>query len=117
MKTYKINSDKAGKIGKQIASQLLPGKAGEILIRNGCTQDNYAHFIADVAHRSVNAGHDIAKTAAIFKQLAACNASQAKQALADVEITVDDLKPQSLGSFFAKTDGGPVVDLSSLGEL
>lgn len=117
MKSYKINSDKAGKIGKALASQLTEGKAGAVLITAGFSQDSFTLFLADLAHRAVNAGKTVEETASLFRMIAAGNASQAKQALADVEITVDDGKPQSLGAFWSKSERGPIVDLSSLGAL
>lgn len=113
MKNYTIKSTGTSKIAAALASQLAPNKAGSVLINQGFNQDTFVMFLASLAMRAVAAKMDEKQLAGIFRQVAAGNASQARQALADVVITIDG-KDQSLGAFWGKTDAAPAVDLSAL---
>lgn len=115
MKTYSIKNNGKSKVAASLATQLEPGRAGEILIRNGFSQDSFCAFLADFATRAVAAGHSKPQLATAFSMLAAGNASQARQACSDISISVDGGKEMSLSSFWGKTETGAKPDLTLLG--
>lgn len=117
MKNYTIKATGTSKVAAALASQLNKGKAGEILISAGFNQDTFAIFLANLASKALAAGYDAKKLAGLFRQVAAGNASQARQALADVVIEIEGEKPASLGAFWQGTDSKPAVDLSALEAL
>lgn len=114
MKSYTIKNNSKSKVAANLAVMLEAGKAGEILIRDGFSQDSFCAFLADFALRAAKAGHDRAKLTTAFQMLAAGNASQARQALADVVIVIDG-KEQSLGAYWQKNSSATPPDLSLLG--
>ena len=115
MKTYKINNTGKSKVAASLAVQLEHGKAGQILVEAGFSQDTFCAFLAEFAIRAIKAGHDKSKLTTAFQMLAAGNASQARQACADLTIEIDG-KTQSLGAYWGKADnGGAKPDLSLLG--
>ena len=115
MKNYTIKNNSKSKVAASLAVQLEQGKAGECLIQSGFSQDTFCAFLAAFALRAIKAGHDQSKLTTAFQMLAAGNASQARQACADLSITVDGGKEQSLGVFWGKTESGAKPDLSLLG--
>ncbi len=117
MKSYTIQVSGTSKIAAALASQLAMGKAGEVLITQGFSQDTFTAFIANLAMRAAKANMSEVALASIFKQVAACNASQARQALADLSITVEGDKPCSLGAFWGTDKPTAKADLSLLGNL
>jgi hypothetical protein len=117
MKSYVIKASGTSKIAASLASQLAEGKAGEILIKHGFSQETFTAFIANLAFRAVKAGMTEPQLAAIFKQVAACNASQARQAMSDITIAIEGEKEQSLNSFWGVEKPNAAPDLSLLGNL
>ena len=117
MKSYSIKFQGTSKIAAALASQLAQGKAGEILIAHGFSQDTFTAFIANLAMRAAKANMSETALATIFKQVAACNASQARQALADITITVEGEKECSLNAFWGTDKPAAAPDLSLLGNL
>jgi len=117
MKNYTIKNAGNSKVAAALANQLLPGKAGELLIHKGFSQDSFCEFLAELSLRAATAGFDRAKLTTILKQVAAGNASQARQALGDCIIVREGEKEISLNSFWGKTEGVAKADLSLLGEL
>ena len=117
MKSYTVKVDSRSEIANALCSQLAEGKSGEILIRNGFSQANFIAFLSRLAFKAIAAGYDEAKLAQVFKQVAAGNASQARQACADIVVEFAGDKPQSLGKLWGTGDAKVAPDLSLLGEL
>jgi hypothetical protein len=112
MKSYTCSYSGPSKVATALVSQLAPDKSGHVLVESGFTQDNFSLFLSRLAIRAVALKYDEVKLSALFRQMAACNASQARQALADVVITVDGEKPQSLGKFWGETPKSAPADAS-----
>ena len=91
MKTYKISPSGNSKIAAALCRFCQPGQIGESLIRNGCSQSAFALFIARLAHKLVDAGKTEEETAQAFELVSACNASAAKQALANCDLFAEEL--------------------------
>lgn len=117
MKSYTLKSTGRSEIATAYANQMAEGKSGEILIRNGFNQSNFVVFMARLALRAVAAGYDEAKLIIVLRQVACGNASQARQACADITIEFEGEKPQSLGKLWGTGDSKALPDLSALKDL
>ena len=116
-KSYSIKCNSRSEVAQALASQLEKGKAGDLLIIDGWSQRNFARFLATFAVRAVAAGFDAEKLYRAFTMLAAGNASQASQSLADSTIKFEgDAKEQSLSAYWGLGKGskGTKPDLSIL---
>jgi hypothetical protein len=118
-KNYTVRNTGRSAIAAAIVTQVAPGKAGELLIRQGFNQMTFATFLANLATRAITAGYDEKKLAELFRQMAAGNASQARQALEEVAIKFDgDDKEQSLSTYWSKHFPSSVaVDTTELDKL
>lgn len=114
---YTIEYTGSSKVAASLATQLSQGKAGEILITAGFSQETFCAFLANLAVRAISAKYKESDLAGLFVQMAAGNASQARQALAEVTLKLDGSEPQSLGKYFAKSDGKAKIDVSALAKL
>lgn len=94
---------------------LADGKAGDLLVKNGFSQSNFATFLARYASRAIAAKHTPEQLAETFRAIGAGNASQVRQALADLVIIIDDGKPQSLSAYWGTGDAKP--DTSKIAAL
>lgn len=117
MKSYSVKIDSRSEIANALASQLAEGKSGELLIRHGFSQANFITFLARLALKAIAAGYDEAKLTQVFRQVAAGNASQARQACADIVIEFEGEKPQSLGKLWGTGEAKIAPDLSVLKDL
>ena len=112
--SYKItaSSDSRSKLAQAYVAILAPGKAGEILVRQGFSQGTFAQFLAIYALRAAKAHLTEDQLADAFRAIGAGNASQVFQALADLTIQLDgkDEKPQSLSAYWGSGKAKP--DLS-----
>jgi hypothetical protein len=100
-------------LASNIAAFLSPGKAGEILIQRGFSQGNFAEFLAILAGRAITAGETEANLIAIFKGVAAGNASQFRQICESINIQADGEKLQTLDSFWGKKRSSAAVAFAS----
>lgn len=118
-KNYTVRNTGRSAIAAALVTQVAPGKAGELLVRQGFNQVTFATFLANLAHRAISAGYDEKKLAELFRQMAAGNASQARQALEEVAIKFDgDEKEQSLSAYWGKHAPASVaVDTAELDKL
>jgi hypothetical protein len=92
MKTYRIEPSGSGKIAASLCRRCQPGQIGEPLIRNGCTQSAFALFVARLAaEQLVEKGKTPEQLAEVFDLVSACNASAAKQALAQCNLFAEEL--------------------------
>jgi hypothetical protein len=113
MKTYKIEPAGSSKIEAALCMFCQPGGLGETLVRNGCSQSQFAHFVAKMAHyQLVEKKRDVALLADLFEQLSACNASAAKQALAKCMLTPADDETAKAIALQKKKDGHSTKPLS-----
>ena len=110
MKSYVTKYNGPSKVAAALASQLAPTKAGHVLIESGFSQDNFTLFLARLAERAITAGYDEQKLSALFRQMAAGNASQARQAMADITITEEGGKEMSLGKFWGDSPKSAPAD-------
>lgn len=91
MKSYTITPSGSGKIATSLCKRCGPGQIGEPLVLNGCSQAAFALFVAKLAHEQiVEKKRSVAQLAEVFDMISACNASAAKQALADCMIEADE---------------------------
>lgn len=117
MKTYKCSYTGPSKVATALVSQLAQDKAGHVLIESGFSQDNFVLFLTRLTMRAIAAGYDEVKLSTLLRQMAAGNASQARQALADVTIEVEGSKPCSLGKFWGDSPRSAPADASLYANL
>jgi hypothetical protein len=111
MKTYKLaqNKDNRSKLAASYEALCQPGKIGEGLIRNGCGQQAFARFAAEVMARSIKAGQDVDTLAATFSSLALGNASQARQAIGSLDLIVEGEKAKSVSAYWNGIGGAKPI--------
>jgi hypothetical protein len=118
MKTpsYTIKNSGRGKVASALCSQMASGKPGENLLR-GFSQDAFCQFLARLAKRAlVDLKLSEEQLTSAFIAVAAGNASQAKQACADLVVRFEGAdKDVSLESYWQSIGSKPVsVDLGPL---
>lgn len=117
MKNYTVKYSGPSKVAAALVSQLAAEKSGAVLIEAGFSQDNFTLFLARLAIKAVAAGYDETKLSALFRQMAAGNASQARQAMADITITLEGEKEQSLGKFWGESPKSAPADATLYKDL
>jgi hypothetical protein len=90
---YELKSNGSSKIGAALAALCAQGKAGETLVLNGVSQGAVSLMAATLAHKmAVQQSKSIAEIAEVFDLASIANASALKQALAELEIVIEDDK-------------------------
>ena len=98
-KAYSLKSD-GGKIAAALVKMCQPGQVGETLVRNGLNQSSFGLFLAKLAKAHIDKGRTPEQLADVFALVSGGNASAAKQALNDCEITFEGEKPISVGAYW-----------------
>jgi hypothetical protein len=124
MKTYKIEPSGSGKIALSLCKRCGPGQIGETLVRNGCSQSAFSLFVAKLASEQlVEKGRTPEQLAEVFDLVSACNASAAKQALAQCNLYAEEicnkdkagnLQPMLVETYWKSIGGGKAVPNTSL---
>lgn len=117
MKSYTVKYSGPSKVAAALASQLAADKSGSVLIESGFSQDNFTLFLARLALKAVAANYDETKLSALLRQMAAGNASQARQAMADITITLEGEKEQSLGKYWGDSPKSAPADATLYANL
>lgn len=123
MKTYKIEPAGSSKIEASLCAFCQPGQIGEPLVRTGCSQSQFGLFVARLArYQFVEKKNDEKAVAHLFDLISACNASAAKQALANCNLFADEhcikdkegkLQPITVETYWKSIGGSkPSTDLS-----
>lgn len=103
MKTYTIRSTGRSEIAAALCKYCAFGKPGQSLIENGCNQRSFSLFVAKVAFAYMAKKATEQQLADCFDLLSACNASAARQALADCALKIEgEEKEISVSSYWAK---------------
>lgn len=115
-KSYSLKSD-GGKIAAALVKLCTPGQVGESMLRTGVNQSSFGLFLAKLAKAHIEKGRTAEQLADVFALVSGGNASAAKQALNDCEITFEGEKPISVGAYWNRNGdakGAPNLGLLDL---
>lgn len=111
MKSYILKSSGKSRISAALAQLCSEGEVGELLLRNGVSQEAFCLFLARLASLHFAAGKDAEHVAAVFSLVSGGNTSAAQKALADVSIHWEETDAE--GCSILDKDGAPTFAKSA----